>query len=98
MFGGRHVDVALPFFHNSFVSGDNGRMACLYAGVVKNSGHYIFPWNKVSSNLCFAVSLIYLFITIQYVVFCKSSTTFYVTLYTYIWKKRAKHVSETATQ
>ena len=30
VFGGRHVAVAFPFFHNSFVSGDNGRMVCLY--------------------------------------------------------------------
>ena len=28
--GGRYVAVAFPFFHNSFVSGDNGRMVCLY--------------------------------------------------------------------
>ena len=28
--GGRHVAVAFPFFHNSFVSGDNGRNVCLY--------------------------------------------------------------------
>ena len=24
--GGRHVAVAFPFFHESFVSGDNGRV------------------------------------------------------------------------
>ena len=30
VFGGRHVAVAFLFFHNSFVGGDNGRMACLY--------------------------------------------------------------------
>ena len=30
VFGGRHVAVAFPFFHNSFVNGDNGRMVCLY--------------------------------------------------------------------
>ena len=30
VFGGRHVAVAFPFFHNSFVSGDNGRTVCLY--------------------------------------------------------------------
>ena len=30
VFGGRHVAVALPFFHNSFVSGDNGRIVCSY--------------------------------------------------------------------
>ena len=30
MFVGRHVAVAFPFFHNSFVNGDNGRMVCLY--------------------------------------------------------------------
>ena len=30
VFGRRHVAVAFPFFHNSFVSGDNGRMVCLY--------------------------------------------------------------------
>ena len=30
VFGGRHVAVAFPFFHNSFVSGDNGRMVCLF--------------------------------------------------------------------
>ena len=30
VFGFRHVAVAFPFFHNSFVSGDNGRMVCLY--------------------------------------------------------------------
>ena len=29
VFGGQHVPVAFPFFHNSFVSGDNGRMVCL---------------------------------------------------------------------
>ena len=28
--GGRHVAVAFPFFHNSFVSGDNGLMVCLF--------------------------------------------------------------------
>ena len=28
--GGRHVAVAFPLFHNSFVSGDNGRMVCLF--------------------------------------------------------------------
>ena len=27
VFGGRHIAVAFPFFHNSFVS---GRMVCLY--------------------------------------------------------------------
>ena len=26
VFDGRHVVVAFPFFHNSFVSGDNSRM------------------------------------------------------------------------
>ena len=30
VFGGRHAAVAFPLFHNSFVSGDNGRMVCLY--------------------------------------------------------------------
>ena len=30
VFVGRHVAVAFPFFHNSFVNGDNGRMVCLY--------------------------------------------------------------------
>ena len=30
VFGGLHVAVAFPFFHYSFVSGDNGRMVCLY--------------------------------------------------------------------
>ena len=29
VFGGRHVAVAFPFFHNSFVCGDIGRMVCL---------------------------------------------------------------------
>ena len=29
MFGGKHVAVVFPFFHNSFVNGDNGRMVCL---------------------------------------------------------------------
>ena len=28
--GGRHVALAFQFFHNSFVSGDNGQMVCLY--------------------------------------------------------------------
>ena len=28
VFGGRHVAVAFPFFHDSFVNGDNGRMVC----------------------------------------------------------------------
>ena len=30
VFGGRHVAVAFPFFHNRFVYGDNGQMVCLY--------------------------------------------------------------------
>ena len=30
VFGGPHVAAAFPFFHNSFVSGDDGRMECLY--------------------------------------------------------------------
>ena len=30
VFDGRHVAVAFPFFHNSFVSGVNGRVVCLY--------------------------------------------------------------------
>ena len=30
VFGGRHVDVAFPFFPNSFISGDSGRIVCLY--------------------------------------------------------------------
>ena len=30
VFGGWYVAVAFPSFHNSFVSGDNGRMVCLY--------------------------------------------------------------------
>ena len=28
--GGRHSAVAFPFFHDSFVIEDNGRMACMY--------------------------------------------------------------------
>ena len=34
---------------------------------------------------CTVLSLVYLFIKIQYAVFCKSLITFYVTLYTYIY-------------
>ena len=30
VFGGRHVAVAFSFFHNSVISGDNGRMVCLF--------------------------------------------------------------------
>ena len=30
LFGGWHVAVASPFFHGRFVSGENGRMVCLY--------------------------------------------------------------------
>ena len=30
VFGGRHVTVTFPFFHNCFVCGDNGRMVSLY--------------------------------------------------------------------
>ena len=30
VFVGRHVAVAFSFFNNSFVSGDNGRMVCVY--------------------------------------------------------------------
>ena len=30
VFGGRHVAVAFPFFHNSYVCGDNSRMTCLH--------------------------------------------------------------------
>ena len=38
MIGGRHVAVAFPFFHNSVVSGDNGRMVCLYERLAYTSG------------------------------------------------------------
>ena len=30
VFGGWHVAVGFPFFHKSFVSGDNGRVVYLY--------------------------------------------------------------------
>ena len=30
VFGGWHVAEVFSFFHNSFVSGDNGQMVCLY--------------------------------------------------------------------
>ena len=30
VFSGLHVSVAFPFFDKSFVSGENGRMVCLY--------------------------------------------------------------------
>ena len=30
VFDGRHVAVAFPFFLDSFVSGDNGQMVCLF--------------------------------------------------------------------
>ena len=56
------------------------------AGVVKKFWTlYIFYWIKVFLKLPFAVSFSILFITIQYVVFCKSFTTFYVSLNIYIY-------------
>ena len=39
----------------------------------------------MSLKLHFAVSFIDLFIAIQYAVFCKSLSTFYVSLYIYIY-------------
>ena len=46
---------------------------------------YIFYWIKVFLKLLFAVSFSELFITIQYAVFCKSISTFYISLYIYIY-------------
>ena len=46
---------------------------------------YILCWTNVYLNLEFAVSYADLFITIKYAVFRKSSTTFYVSLYIYIY-------------
>ena len=30
VFGGQHVSVMFPFFHDGIVSGDNGRIVCLF--------------------------------------------------------------------
>ena len=46
---------------------------------------YVFYWVKVSLNLRFAVSIIDLFITIQYAVFLQSLSTLYLSLSIYIY-------------
>ena len=50
VFGGRHVAVAFPFFHNSFVNGDNGMFACLFSLIYLQAGTRQEPYWVINAK------------------------------------------------